>query len=46
MSRSEWLSVMYEYEKRIIEAPARYRGLIFEDGPGNAALVIKQKEDL
>ena len=29
MSRSEWLSVMYEYEKRIIEAPARYRGLIF-----------------
>ena len=44
MSRSEWLSVMYEYEKRIIEAPARYRGLIFEDGP--AVLVIKQKEDL
>ena len=33
LSSSEWLSVMYEYEKRIIEAPARYRGLIFEDGP-------------
>ena len=30
LNRSEWLSVMYEYEMRIIEAPARYRGLIFE----------------
>ena len=24
------LWVLYEYEKRMIEAPARYRGLIFE----------------